>query len=391
MLQREIIFRIHQLLREFPAVALLGPRQSGKTTLARMEGLSKKKQVVYLDLERPADLRRLDDLELFFSQHRRHFVIIDEIQNKPEVFSYLRHEIDAMRQNGRFLLTGSASPELVKGVSESLAGRIYYLEMQPVNLTEALKAGISQQKHWLRGGFPEALLARNNGASMRWRESFIRSYAERDLSALFGVGISAPLVRNFWSMLAGQQGAVFNSQNFARSLGVSAPTVHRYLDLLEGAFLLRKLPAWFVNANKRLVKAPKLYIRDSGLLHYFGQIEKQEDLPGHMMVGASWEGYVIEEICRKLPAAIQPFYYRTHQGAEADLILVRGLKVIAVIEIKFSLQPALTKGFYEVLKDLGQPASFVVMPSGTAYRNKEGSRFLNCVDFLQKELPRLIS
>lgn len=390
MVQREIVARIHQLLREFPAVALLGPRQSGKTTLVRMKDLTKKKQVVYLDLERPADLRRLEDLELFFSQVRKHFVIIDEVQYKPELFSYLRHEIDQLRHNGRFLLTGSASPEMVKGVSESLAGRIYYLEMPPINLKEALSAGYTMQKHWLRGGFPDALMARNNPASMRWRESFIRSYVERDLSLLFGVTVSAPLVRNFWSMLAGQQGSVYNSQSFARALGVTAPTVNRYLDLLEGAFLLRRLPAWYVNAGKRLVKAPKLYIRDSGLLHYFGQIESQADLPGNIMVGASWEGYVIEEICRKLPSSIQAFYYRTHQGAEADLVLVKGLKPVAVIEIKYSLNPALTKGYYEVLKDLGQPNAFVIMPSGSSYRTKDGVRVVNLQEFLQKELQRAI-
>ena len=348
-----------------------------------------KKQLLYLDLEKPADLKRLEDMELFFKDHRNYFIVIDEVQNKPELFSYLRPEIDELRVPGRFLLTGSAAPELVKGVSESLAGRVFYLEMVPLSLPEVTKAGISQQKHWLRGGFPGSLSAKNNQAAMRWRESFVRSYAERDLSKLFGVGLSTSIVKNFWSMLAGTHGNIYNSHSFARALGVSAPTVNKYLDLLEGAYLVRKLPAWFVNTEKRLVKSPKIYIRDSGLLHYFSQVEKVEDLPGNIIVGASWEGYVIEEICRKLPSGIQAFYYRTHQGAEADLILVRGLKPVAVIEIKYSLSPALSKGFYEVMNDLKNPVSFVIMPSGQSFKDKHGSKFVSLLEFLIKDLPKI--
>lgn len=389
MIQREVSHKIRTLLREFPVVALLGPRQAGKTTVAAAILPARKKKVVYLDLERPSDLRRLEDMELFFSSHRDYFVVIDEVQNKPEIFSYLRHEVDALRQPGRFLLTGSAAPELVKGVSESLAGRIFYLEMTPVNLKEALSAGYSLQRHWLRGGFPAALTAKNNVSSLRWRESFIRSYAERDLSVLFGVTVSAPLVRNFWSMLAGTHGSIYNSHEFARALGISAPTVARYLDLLEGAYLVRRLPAWFVNARKRLVKSPKLYIRDSGLLHSFCQVGRAEDLPGNIIVGASWEGYVIEEICRHLPQGIQPFYYRTHQGAEADLVLVKGLKPVCVIEIKYALHPPVSKGLYEVLRDLHHPPAFVITPGQGSAKTREGIEYKGLQDFILHELPKI--
>ena len=389
MIKRDIILKVTQLLKEFPAIALLGPRQVGKTTLAKTVKSVNKKPLMYLDLEKPSDLKRLEDMELFFKNHRDYFVVIDEVQNKPELFSYLRPEIDELRVPGRFLLTGSAAPELVKGVSESLAGRIFYLEMFPLSLPEVLKAGITMQKHWLRGGFPMALNAKSNAAALRWLESFVRSYAERDLSALFGVGVSATIVKNFWSMLAGTHGNIYNSHGFARALGISAPTVNKYLDLLEGAYLVRKLPAWFVNAEKRLVKSPKIYLRDSGLLHYFNQVERAEDLPGNIIVGASWEGYVIEEVCRKLPESIRPFYYRTHQGAEADLVLVRGLKPVAVIEIKYSLSPALSKGIYEVIADLKNPPAFVIMPGGPGFKDKHGIKFISLPDFLAKELQRI--
>jgi len=218
----------------------------------------------------------------------------------------------------------------------------------------------------------------------------VRSYAERDLSFLFGVGVTASTVKNFWSMLAGTHGSIYNSQNFARALGVSAPTVNKYLDLLEGAYLVRKLPAWFVNTEKRVVKSPKVYIRDSGLLHYFAQVERAEDLPGNIIVGASWEGYVIEEICRKLPSSLQAFYYRTHQGAEADLILVKGLRPVAIIEIKYSLSPSLSKGLYEVIDDLKNPPAFVIMPgSGQPFKDKHQIKFVGLLEFLTKDLHKI--
>lgn len=390
MINRDIISKIELMLKEFPVVCLLGPRQVGKTTIAKSFKVVNKKEAVYLDLEKQSDLKKIEDVELYLLNHRNDFVIIDEVQYRPEIFSCLRPEVDEKRVNGRFLLTGSAAPELVKGVSESLAGRICYLEMYPISLTEALKAKVKLTTHWLRGGFPSALNAKNNEIAERWRENFVKSFAERDLSALFGVTLSSSIVKNFWEMLAGTQGSVWNAANFGRSLGISAPTTNKYLDLLEGAYMVRKLPAWYVNATKRLVKAPKIYIRDTGILHHFNQITNLKDLPGHIITGASWEGYVIEEICKKLPNYIRPFFYRTHQGAEIDLILVKGLKAIAAIEIKYSLSPSVSKGFYEALDDLGNPLSFVVIPSGMAYKTRQNSKIISLEEFITKDLFKLI-
>ena len=389
MITRDITAKIELLLKEFPVVALLGPRQVGKTTLVKSIKLPSKKKVIYLDLEKKSDLIKLNDVELFFETYRNYLIIIDEVQVKPELFTYLRPEIDEKRQNCRFLLTGSAAPELIKGVSESLAGRIYYLEMFPISLTEVLKFNVKQTTHWLRGGFPGALNPKSNQIAYRWKEGFVRSYAERDLSALFGINLSSSIIKNFWEMLAGTQSGIWNSSNYARSLGVSAPTVNKYLDLLEGAFIVRKLPAWYVNVTKRVVKAPKVYLRDSGLLHYFKQVENVTDLPGHIITGASWEGYVIEEICKKLPANIRPFYYRTHHGAEIDLILVKGLKPIVAIEIKYSSAPVVSKGFYEALEDLKMKSGFVIIPEGKAFNYNIASKVINLKDFLSKELPKL--
>ncbi len=389
MIKRDVIAKIELSIKEFPVVTLLGPRQVGKTTLVKSIKVFNKKPVLYLDLEKQSDYNKLDDVELFFDTYREYFIIIDEVQIKPELFAHLRPEIDGKRDNGRFLLTCSVAPELIKGLSESLAGRIYYLEMWPVSLTEAIKSKVKQTTHWLRGGFPGSLQAKSGEAAKRSKEGFVRSYADRDLSALFGISLSSSIIKNFWEMLAGTQSCIWNAANYARSLGVSAPTVNKYLDLLEGAFIVRKLTAWQVNTTKRLVKAPKVYIRDSGLLHYFNQIESAKDLPGHIITGASWEGYVIEEICKKLPPNIRPFYYRTHHGAEIDLILVRGLKPLVAIEIKYSSAPVVSKGFYEALGDLKNPVSYVIIPSGQTYKLSRNTRVINLEDFLLKEILKV--
>ncbi len=390
MIHRDIHAKIELVLKEYPVVCLLGPRQVGKTTLAKSFNIVNKKKAVYIDLEKQSDVKKMVDIELFFLNHRDSFVIIDEVQYLPEIFSCLRPEVDEKRVNGRFLLTGSAAPELVRGVSESLAGRICYLEINPISLTEALHSKIKLTTHWIRGGFPTALNAKKNEVAERWKDNFIKSFAERDLSAIFGIALSSSIIKNFWEMLAGTQGSIWNAANFGRSLGISAPTTNRYLDLLEGAYMVRKLPAWYVNATKRLVKAPKIYIRDSGILHHFNQISTIKDLPGHIITGASWEGYVIEEICKKLPYNIRPFFYRTHQGAEIDLVLVKGLKPIIAIEIKYSLTPNVSKGFYEALDDLGNPTSYVIIPSGISYKTKQNSKIISFEEFILKDLRKIV-
>jgi predicted AAA+ superfamily ATPase len=387
MLERAHYLReLQSSLRQFPAVALFGPRQVGKTTLAR--ALSGKTKSVFLDLERQSDRSKLIDPEAFFKDHTKELIIIDEVQHIPELFTHLRPAIDEHRQPGRFLLLGSASPALVKGVSESLAGRIRYLELPPITLTEAEKNNIDFNKLWMRGGFPLSLTASNNLSSLTWRQQLIHSFVERDLSLLFGIGISGNTVRNFWQMLAHLQGSLFNAQALGLSLGVSGVTVRRYLDFLEGAYLVRILQPWFVNASKRLVKSPKVYIRDSGLLHAFLNLQDKDSLLGHPIAGFSWEGFVIEQIIHSMPDNVRAFFYRTHHGAEADLVLVRGVTPIAAIEIKLTNAPIVSRGFYQAIEDLSVDKGFLITPGSDTY-SQRNVRVTNVRHFIEKILPAL--
>jgi hypothetical protein len=278
---------------------------------------------------------------------------------------------------------------LIKGVSESLAGRIAFTELSPINLIEAVHSNISQQKHWFRGGFPLALTARDDDAFRRWAENFIRSYIERDLSMLFGVSLSERVIRNFLLMLAGQNGGIWNAESYARALGITGNTVKRYLAFLEGAFLLRQLNAWYINAGKRLVKSPKIYIRDSGLLHTLNRVQSAEQLPLQLIVGASWEGYVIEQVSQLKPEHIDLYYYRTQHGAECDLLLVNGLQPVMAVEIKFSSSPSLAKGFYTVMDDLKLNKGFVITPGNDPYKLDERVEVGSLMYFLTEVLPRV--
>jgi len=366
MIHRIITEPLKLLLTQFPAVVLLGPRQVGKTTLTKY--LLASEEYIYLDLEDDRDLARMENADFIFEQYRNRCIVLDEIQRMPDLFRQLRPVIDRDRRPGRFILTGSASPALVKGVSESLAGRIAYLELSPINLLEAQQSGIiNQQLHWYRGGFPEALTSASDEAFVRWAENFLRAYIERDLGLLFGVNLSETIIRNFWYMLAGQNGGIWNAESYANALGVSGSTVKRYLDFLEGAFMIRQLPAWYVNVKKRVLRAPKIYIRDSGLLHALSRIRHADDLPLHLGVGSSWEGYVIEQIYQLKPGHLELYYYRSHHGAECDLILVDGITPVMAVEIKFSLKPRLSRGFYIVLEDLGISDAYVITPTEEHY------------------------
>ncbi len=389
MVIRDSSTEVTSLFRQFPCVVILGPRQVGKTTLAKELMDISSREAVHLDMEKSTDRTRLLEAEFFLEEHRNHLVVVDEVQLVSSLFMALRPEIDALRKPGRFLLTGSASPELVRGASESLAGRAAYYELFPITLQEAIRSRISLKRHWFRGGFPLSLLAKSNAEQQKWCEHFVRSYVERDLSALFGVGITAALARNFWSMLAIGQGNIWNAEAMSRSLGVSSPTVSRYLEFLEGAFLIRRLPAWFINAKKRMVKAPKVYIRDTGLLHYLCNLEEYSLLPGHPIVGASWEGYVIEEICKQLPHHIRPFYYRTHHGAEVDLILANGVKPVSCIEIKYGLKPALKESYYSTIRELKTKKNFVVYSGEETYRMDKNITVLSLRNFLKSHLASL--
>lgn len=388
MIKRLMLNKLKYLLKYNPAVALLGPRQVGKTTLAKQLKNAYKTGSVYLDLESSRDLRKLDDAESFFEINKDKLVIIDEVQVLPRLFSELRPSIDSKRKSGRFLLLGSASPVLVRGVSESLAGRIAYTELAPLHLSEVAPYSIEQNTLWVRGGFPKSLLSKKSSVSSEWRQSFINSYVQSELSNIFHVELTSFTIRNFWNMLAHYHGNIWNAQTFSNSLGVSAPTVKKYLDYLEGAFLVSRLNPWFINIRKRLSKSPKIYIRDSGILHSLLYIENINDLLGNPVAGHSWEGFVIEQIKELLPVGINSFYYRTHHGAEADLVLVKGIKPIIAAEIKLSNAPVISKGFYESIKDLKTKYNFVITPGSDDYIAKENILVCSLNSFLTKHLKK---
>lgn len=387
VIERKLNIEVKGLLRQFPAVAILGARQVGKTTMAKEIASVQKKPTLYLDLENPLDVRKLEDSFTFLTDNKDKCIIIDEVQTIPSLFSVLRSVIDTDRRNGRFILLGSASPQLVKGVSESLAGRIAYRELSPVSLAE-LPPKITINKHWLRGGFPSALLARSDKAASEWMTSFVRSYIERDLGSLFGVDLSGNTTGRLLSMLAHTNGSVWNAEMMARSLGITAPTVNRYVDFLEGAFLVHRLPAFVINTRKRLVKAPKVYIRDTGLLHQLSNVLNMNALKGHPVVGSSWEGYVVEQVNELKTAGIDLYYYRTQAGAEYDIVLARGIKPVACIEVKLNNAPTLSKGNYQSITDLQTKKNFVVVPDVDEYKTKEGIIICSLHTLLTKYLPK---
>jgi len=388
MIKRQLQAQISRLMKQFPATAILGPRQVGKTTLARQMVAARKGKAIYLDMEKAADRNKLLDAHSYLQSQENKLVILDEVQLMPELFSVLRPVIDEHRKPGRFILLGSASPALVKGVSESLAGRIAYTELTPVTLPE-LPASISRTQHWWRGGFPEALLAKTDEAAKQWMNSFIRSYTERDMEILFGVNFSTTTMHRLWTMLAHTSGNVWNAETLARSLGITAPTVLRYVDYLEGGFMIRRLQPWFSNTKKRLVKSPKIYIRDSGILHSLLNIPSDDDLLAHPAAGASWEGYVTEQIAACKDQAFQLYYYRTHDGAECDIVLVKGIKPVACIEIKLSNAPQVSKGFINCTADLKPKYKFIITPESETYSAQEGIIITGLREFLKKHLPSI--
>ncbi len=346
MIPRRILPTLTSALAETPAVALLGPRQAGKTTLA-LE-VAKARPAVYLDLESEADRAKLSEPELYLSQHEDKLVILDEIQRTPQLFRSLRGLIDAGRRRGRgkgrFLVLGSASIDLLRQSSESLAGRIRYLELAPLDAGEAGRERLDTL--WLRGGFPESLLADSDAASLRWRTDFIRTYLERDIPQL-GPRIPAETLRRLWTMLAHQQGGLLNAAALARALAVDGKTVAAYLDLLVDLLLVRRLSPWHGNVRKRLVKSPKVYVRDSGLVHALLGIGEREALLAHPVAGASWEGVAIESLIAAAPGGTEAYFFRTAAGAEIDLLLkLPGHRKPWAIEIKRGLAPRLEKSFH---------------------------------------------
>ena len=351
-----------------PAVAILGPRQIGKTTLARAL-LETHPNALYLDLESPQDRAALGDGPLFLQAHADRLIILDEVQHTPELFSVLRGEIDRARRPGRFVLLGSASFELLRQ-SQSLAGRLSLIDMFPLLVDEVGSDLSTLQSLWLRGGFPPSFTALNEQASWRWREAFIRHLLHTDLPAL-GLRVDATSLSRFWRMLAHLHGQLFNASAVANSLDVSAPTVNRWLDHMVGALLVRKLEPFHTNLGKRLVKSHKVYVRDSGLLHSLLGLTSVADLQGHPIAGASWEGFVIDHIAAHLPAGASMSFYRTAAGAELDVVVEVGQKRIG-FEIKFSIAPKVSKGFWQSLHDVRPHQAFIVAPVQQRWPFAEG-------------------
>jgi predicted AAA+ superfamily ATPase len=368
-----------------PAIAILGPRQCGKTTLAKAFGASQSNGFIYLDLESPTDKAKLTDAEAYFKLNENKLVIIDEAQLMPEIFSVLRSVIDSNRRNGRFLLLGSASPNLVHGVTESLAGRISFLELGPLKFQEITNSGYDWRAHWLKGGFPQAFLTENSLAWADWMAAFIKTYTERDFRLLFGLNLNSITIAKLWQMLAYNQGNIWKAEMYANSLGVSAPTANRYFEFLEGAFLVHRLQAFTANTNKRMVKAPKVYVKDSGIVHYVNRITDNDTLQSHPIIGASWEGYVIQQIYASRPEGMDMYYYRTQNGAEVDVVLVKANQPVACIEIKLSNAPTVSRGFYNCIEDLGTTKNYVITPSSDTYPIKN-IWVCSLEDFLKKYL-----
>jgi predicted AAA+ superfamily ATPase len=362
---------LEDALSEQAAVVLLGPRQSGKTTLAL--DIAEARPSVYLDLEREADARILAEPDLYLDSQAGKLVILDEVQTMPGLFATLRGQIDARRRKGlragQFLLLGSASNLLLQQSAESLAGRVRYLELGPLLLEEVGAEALNSL--WLRGGFPDSFQAASDRASLVWRQDFLRTYLERDIPAL-GPRIPAATLRRFWTMLAHAQGGLLNAASLAEGLGISGQTVARYLDLLVDLMLVRRLTPWFENTGKRLVKSPKVYVRDSGLTHALLNLETPEALLGHPVVGGSWEGFCLENLIAAAPLGSEPFFYRSAGGAEIDLVLRLASGEVWAIEIKRTTSPKVSRGFHEAAADIGATVRLMIHAGAHEVPGKDG-------------------
>jgi uncharacterized protein len=388
MIERRLHPEIVADLDHMPAVVLLGPRQAGKTTLAQQIG--RERRSIYLDLEASTDRDRLVDPADYLYRHADELVIIDEVQRLPGLFEELRGVIDRGRRegrgNGRFLLLGSASIALLRQ-SESLAGRISYVDLTPFDVLETAAAGIGVDELWVRGGFPNSVLAASDAASMRWRRSFIRTYLERDIPEL-GPRIPATTLERLWTMLAHQQGSMLNLASLARSLEVTGRTVSRYVDLLVDLLLVRRLPPWISNAGKRLARAPKVYVRDSGIVHALLRVPTYDELLSHPVVGASWEGFVIENLLNVVGYWVDATFYRSRGGAEADLVLSWGNGRRWLVEVKRTAVPKLRRGFTSAWEDIQPERGFVVYAGTERYRIRRDVEAIGLVE-LCRELAAL--
>lgn len=392
MLHRILSQKLSKALSQFPVIGLIGSRQVGKTTLAKWVAAQHAQEAVYVDLELPSDLAKLTVPELYLGQHADKLIILDEIQRMPNLFPTLRALVDQDRRPGRFLILGSASPDLIRQSSESLAGRIMFFELNPLHLQEVTAEGGKIEalltQRWLRGGYPDSVLAATDEQSYVWREAFIRTFVERDIPQL-GFQIPATQVRRFWEMVAHLHSQTWNASALARNFGLTAPTMRRYLDLLTDTFLLRQLQPLHANLCKRLVKAPKVYVRDTGLLHTLLRLPTLDHVQGHPVLGHSWEGFCIEQILQVLPASVDATFYRTHTGDELDLVLQGPGNQILAVEIKYTTQPKLGKGFWNAMRDLQIDEAYVITAGHATFPLHEQVTATSLPLFLQDHVPAL--
>jgi predicted AAA+ superfamily ATPase len=387
IIERKTISSCIQLVGNFPVVGIVGPRQVGKTFMVNLLRKQLTKESIYLDLELDSDIIKLKDPQFFLQQYTDKTVILDEVQRLPNLYPLLRALVDQNRVPGRFILLGSASPELIRDVSESLAGRIAYMELSPVAINE-ISEGFSVNDLWMRGGFPLSLLANSELLAQEWIRYFVRSYIERDLP-LLGLQVSPVQIERLWKMLAHLNGQILNISDLGNSLGISANTAKRYVDFMENAYLIRRVYPIWANMKKRMVKAPKLFIRDSGILHYLLTINDFNSLMSHPASGHSWESFVIQQIAANVPSDTEIYHYRTHSGAEVDLVLNRGIYPVASIEIKLSDSPKLSRGNTTAFEDLNAPMNYVITPSSDDYLLKERVRVCSLKAFISDYLPLL--
>ncbi|MEB2783568.1 ATP-binding protein [Algoriphagus persicinus] len=386
MIIRDLTLKLQELMPDFPAIAILGPRQVGKTTLAQELVKNIDPQSIYLDLESPSDRSKLAEPEQYFDLHEGRLIILDEIQRIPDLFPLLRGVIDRKRRKGlrscQFLILGSASLDLIRQSSESLAGRIAYEELSGFNVLEVDLVEDHAEKLWLRGGFPDSFLASTDKSSMTWRGNFITTYLERDISQIAQF-VPANRLRRLWTMLAHQQGQLINLSKLGASLDLTSPTVKNYVEMLENLLLIRSLRPWLVNVGKRLVKTPKVYTRDSGITHALLNLTKLDDLLSHPVVGSSWEGFIIENIISVLPKGTEYGFYRTAAGAELDFVFsLNG--VIWAIEIKRTLSPKLSKGFLNAVEDIQASQKYFVYAGNETFPMGSGTFAIGLKDIMLK-------
>jgi len=385
MVIRSAQSKVQDLLRLFPVVAIIGPRQCGKTTLAKTIMAGWPEKFVYMDLELQRDLYKLSDQEAYLLNHESETVIIDEIQRKPDLFPSLRALVDQNRIPGRFLILGSASPDLIRQSTETLAGRIAYLELTPFLLHE-VKSVYTLDQLWLKGGFPGSLASDNMW--LIWMQNFVMTYLERDLPQL-GFAANSVAARRLWTMLAHNHANLVNFSELGRSLELNHNTIKSYIDFMEKAFLIRQIHPYTINLGKRMVKTPKVYIRDSGIFHFLLGIEHLEDLFGNLKLGASWEGFVIEQIVGSLPANRGVYFYRTHEGSELDLVIEKAGESLAGIEIKYGSDIRPSKGNTLAANALNLKHRFVVTREREDFTMSNGFRACSLERFLSQYLPEL--